>query len=212
MGTPSQVEEFSKFIKVSRETTSSLIEFEKILLKTNQKLNLIGKSTEKDIWNRHFLDSAQIIDFINKNDSTLIDLGTGAGFPGIIISILAKDRKIPLQITLIEKSVKKAVFLNKIIDNFGLNVSVLNKNLFSVNNNIQADVIVARAFKPTEEILEILSQKIKNWKKTLIFLGKTWKQELFLASKKWDLKYKQTMSITSSDSAIIEISKLEKKN
>ena len=102
-----QIDTFYRFTRVSRETISSLKEYEYTLINANRTLNLIGKSTINDIWKRHFLDSAQLIDFIDKNDKELIDLGTGAGFPGLVLAILAKDRKIPLKIQLLEKSLKK---------------------------------------------------------------------------------------------------------
>ena len=101
---------FNRLTRVSRETITSLEKYENDLIKSNKKLNLIGKSTIKDLWERHFLDSAQIIDFIDKNDKILTDLGSGAGFPGLIISILLKDRKMPIKVQLIEKSPKKAHF------------------------------------------------------------------------------------------------------
>ena len=92
-----QIDTFSRFTQVSRETIVSLNKYEEKLIKANKTLNLIGNSTIKDLWNRHFLDSAQVIDFIDKNDKTLIDIGSGAGFPGLVIAIVLKDRKIPLK-------------------------------------------------------------------------------------------------------------------
>ena len=96
-----QIDTFSRFSQVSRETIRSLKKYEDILIESNKTLNLIGKSTIKDIWTRHFLDSVQVIDFISKNDKTLIDLGSGAGFPGLVLAITFKDRKIPIKVKLI---------------------------------------------------------------------------------------------------------------
>ena len=109
-----QIATFTRITQVSRETIISLKKYEDILIKANKSFNLIGNSTIKDIWTRHFLDSAQVIDFIDKNDKTLIDIGSGAGFPGLILAITSKDRKMPLKIKLIEKSPKK----NKIFKRF----------------------------------------------------------------------------------------------
>ena len=106
-----QIDTFSRLTRVSRETITSLKKYEDILIKANKTLNLVGNSTIKDIWNRHFLDSVQVIDFIDENDKTLIDLGSGAGFPGLVLAMVLNDRKIPLQIKLIEKSPKKVNFL-----------------------------------------------------------------------------------------------------
>ena len=98
MGRSIEIDTFSRFTRVSRETITSLVKYEKFLIKSNKTLNLIGKSTISEIWIRHFLDSSQVIDFIDKNSSDLVDLGSGAGFPGLVIAILAKDRKMPLKV------------------------------------------------------------------------------------------------------------------
>ena len=211
MGKSNQIDTFCRFTQVSRETITSLIKYENYLIESNKSLNLVGKSTINNIWIRHFLDSSQLIDFIDKNIKSATDLGTGAGFPGLIISILAKDRKIPIKVSLIEKSRKKALFLNKVINDLSLDVKVLNLNVFELTNKIQTELIIARAFKPLEIILQLLDQKAGNWKKILLFLGKTGKKELLQASKSWDMQYKQRMSVTSTDSIIIEINRLKKK-
>ena len=206
-----QIDTFNRYTQVSRETILSLKKYEEILIKSNKNLNLIGKSTEKEIWIRHFLDSAQIIDFIDKNENKIIDLGSGAGFPGLILSILLKDKKIPLKVYLIEKSPKKANFLTNVIKELNLNSTVLNINVLNSRFNYKDSTIVARAFKPLEEIFQIIEEKGKNFKKIILFLGKKGKNKLLQASKKWDLKYKQSMSITSNDSIILKIEKLNKK-
>ena len=206
-----QIATFSRFIQVSRETITSLVKYENYLIKSNKTLNLIGKSTINEIWLRHFLDSSQVIDFIDKNTSSLIDLGSGAGFPGLIIAILAKDRKIHLKVKLIEKSPKKASFLREIVNYLNLNVEVLNINALTHAKKLEADLIVARAFKPLKIILQFLDKNTENWKKVFLFLGKTGQDELLQASKSWDIKYKQRMSVTSNDSIVIEINKLTKK-
>ena len=206
-----QIATFSKFIQVSRETITSLVKYENYLIKSNKTLNLIGKSTINEIWLRHFLDSSQVIDFIDKNTGSLIDLGSGAGFPGLIIAILAKDRKIHLKVKLIEKSPKKASFLREIVNYLNLNVEVLNINALTHAKKLEADLIVARAFKPLKTILQFLDNNTENWKKVFLFLGKTGQDELLQASKSLHIKYKQRMSVTSNDSIVIEINKLTKK-
>jgi len=206
-----QIDTFSRFTRVSRETISSLIKYEDILIKANKTLNLVGNSTIKEIWTRHFLDSVQVIDFIDKNHKTLVDIGSGAGFPGLVLAITLKDRKIPLKIKLIEKSPKKTKFLRRVISELNLNVVVLSQNVLEQQITFTEDVFVARAFKPLKIILELIHNKARNWKKIFVFLGKTGQQELVQVSKSWDIKYKQRVSVTSSDSIIIEIDKLIKK-
>ena len=206
-----QIDTFSRFTQVSRETITSLKKYEDILIKANKTLNLIGNSTIKDIWTRHFLDSVQVIDFIDKNNKTLVDLGSGAGFPGLVLAIALKDRKIPLKIKLIEKSPKKVKFLKNLINELQLNVEVINQNILEEPIKFFDDVFIARAFKPLKIILQLIHNKAKNWKKIFIFLGKTGKNELLQASKSWDIEYKQRVSVTSNDSTVIEINRLKKK-
>ena len=212
MGQTTQIDTFSRLIQVSRETITSLKKYESYLIKSNKTLNLIGESTINEIWIRHFLDSSQVIDFIDENHKGLIDLGSGAGFPGLVIAILAKDRKIPLNVKLIEKSPKKASFLKEIINILNLNAEVLNLNVLKLPKNLEADLIIARAFKPLKIILPFIDKNTQNWKKIFLFLGKSGRSELLQASKSWDIKYKQWVSVTSSDSRIIEINNLKKIN
>ena len=206
-----QIDTFSRFTRVSRETITSLKKYEDTLIMSNKTLNLVGKSTIKYIWTRHFLDSAQVIDLIDKNNKTLIDLGSGAGFPGLILAIVTKDRKIPLKIKLIEKSPKKAKFLKDLINELHLDVEVLNKNILKDPKKLSEDVFVARAFKPLGVILQLIHNNAEKWKKIFIFLGKTGKNELLQASKNWDIEYKQRVSVTSNDSTILEINRIKRK-
>ena len=206
-----QIDTFSRFTQVSRETITSLKKYEDLLLKANKSLNLIGNSTINQIWTRHFLDSVQVIDFVDENDKSLIDLGSGAGFPGLVLAIVCKDRKIPLKIKLIEKSSKKTKFLKNVIKELRLDIEVLNQNIFKEPTKLSGGVFVTRAFKPLIIILQLIHNKVKNWKKIFIFLGKTGKKELLQASKSWDIGYKQRTSVTSNDSNVIEINRLKKK-
>ena len=206
-----QIDTFTRFTQVSRETIASLKKYENELIEANKVLNLIGNSTINQIWQRHFLDSVQVIDFIDKNDKTLVDLGSGAGFPGLVLAILLKNKKIPLKIKLIEKSPKKVKFLRDLIKELHLDVKVFNLNIIEEPRKLLEDVFVARAFKPLPKIMELIHNKAENLKKIIIFLGKNGQQVLLQASKNWDIQYKQRMSVTSSDSLIIEIDKLKKK-
>ena len=206
-----QIDTFCKFIQVSRETITSLKKYEYLLIKANKSLNLVGNSTINQIWSRHFLDSAQVIDFVDKNDKCLVDLGSGAGFPGLVLAIACKDRKIPLKIKLIEKSSKKVKFLKNVIEELDLKVEVFNQNILGEEIKFVEDVFIARAFKPLKKILQLMHNNAENYKKIFIFLGKTGKNELLQASKSWDIEYKQRVSVTSSDSMVIEINRLKKK-
>jgi len=211
MDKKTQIDTFCRYSQVSRETIRSLMKYEEMLIKNNKNFNLIGSSTIKNIWHRHFLDSFQVIDFIDKNEKTLVDIGSGAGFPGIVLSIIAKERKIPLKIKLIEKSKRKINFLKEIISRLKLNADAINQNIEDKKFYFIDDTFVARAFKPLPKIFELIHNKAQNLKKIIIFLGKNGQHGLLQASKSWDIEYKQRMSVTSNDSFIIEIKKLIKR-
>ena len=200
----------TKLLQVSRETIKSLNIYETLLLENNRKLNLISKSTENIIKTRHVLDSAQIIDFIDKNSKICADLGTGAGFPGIVLAILFKERKFPIRLDLYEKSPKKCQFLSKIAKKLDLNVLVLEKNILE-QKNLKVDTIVARAFKPIQSIFKIVTENFINFENLILFSGKNGKQTLLDASKVWEFEYKERKSVTSDDSLILNIKKIRKK-
>ena len=199
-----------KSLQVSRETIASLNIYEALLLKNNKKFNLISKSTENILKTRHILDSAQAIDFIDKSSKICADLGTGAGFPGIVLSILFKERKYPIRVDLYEKSPKKCQFLTQVVTKLDLDASVLEKNVLE-QKNLEVGTIVARAFKPIQSIFKIVTKNFKNFKNLILFLGKNGKQTLLDASKVWEFEYKERKSITSDDSLIINIKKIRKK-
>ena len=203
-------QKLTKLLQVSRETIKSLNIYERLLLENNRKLNLISKSTENIIKTRHILDSAQIIDFIDKNSKICADLGTGAGFPGIVLSILFKEKKLPIRLDLYEKSPKKCQFLSKIAKKLDLNVLVIEKHILE-QKNLKADTIVARAFKPIQSVFKIATENFENFENLILFLGKNGKQTLLDAFKVWEFEYKERKSVTSDDSLILNIKKIRKK-
>ena len=199
-----------KSLQVSRETIASLNIYEALLLENNRKFNLISKSTENILKTRHILDSAQAIDFIDKSSKICADLGTGAGFPGIVLSILFKERKYPIRVDLYEKSPKKCQFLTQVVTKLDLDALVLEKNVLE-QKNLEVGTIVARAFKPIQSIFKIVTKNFKNFKNLILFLGKNGKQTLLDASKVWEFEYKERKSVTNDDSFIINIKKIRKK-
>ena len=176
--------------------------FVKELLNYNQKYNLISKTSEKDIWNRHVLDSAQLIKYIDhKSFNSLADLGTGGGFPGIILSIFYSDI-LTFHVKLYEKSKVKVNFIKSAIEKLRL------KNVYIYDNDYQShildsDYVVCRAFKKLPEILRISRETLKKPHKLIVMLGKSAQDELNKASKGMIYKYKLVPSITESDSKIL---------
>ena len=200
-----------ELLQVSRETIKGLNIYEALLLENNKKFNLIGKSTEKTLKTRHILDSAQAIELIDKNIKICADLGTGAGFPGIVLSLLFKERNYPIRVDLYEKSPKKCQFLSNVVKKLNLNALVLEENVLE-KKNLDADTIIARAFKPIQSIFNIVTENFKNFENLILFLGKNGKQALLDASKVWEFEYKEQKSVTSNDSLIINVKKIVKKN
>ena len=197
---------------VSRETLDELNKYSLSIIKKNKEINLISSSTEKSINTRHIADSAQIFDFINKNDVKICtDLGSGAGLPGIVLAILMKSKKPEFKVIFYEKSYHKSSFLKEISKKFNLNTKINQKNIFE-QEDLETDIIISRAFKPLPVIFEIASNNFKKFKYIILFLGKSGKKTLKDASMKWKFDYEEKKSLTNSESKIIKVSNLRKKN
>ena len=197
---------------VSRETLDELNKYSLSIIKKNREINLISTSTEKSINTRHIADSAQILDFINKNDVNICtDLGSGAGLPGIVIAILMKPKKPEFKVIIYEKSYHKSNFLKEISKKFKLNTEINQKNIFE-QKDLETDIIISRAFKPMPVIFKIASKNFKKFKYIILFLGKSGKEILNEASKNWKFDYEEKKSLTSNESLVVKISNLEKKN
>ena len=208
----SNIIKYSKLepLNVSRETFPELEEFRTLILKKNKEINLISSSTEDNSRERHIIDSAQIVDFIDKNCKFCTDLGSGPGLPGIVLAIIMKHKKSNMKFKLYEKNHHKSTFLNEVTKRFNLNVEVIKRDIFQ-EENLVSDIIVARAFKPLPVILELVESNFKNFKEIILFLGKNGKKLLDEALSKWQFEYKKKKSLTSEDSFILKISNLRKK-
>jgi len=197
-------------LNVSRETFPALEEFRSLLLRENKKINLISKSTEKDSIKRHIIDSAQIIDIIDKNTKICLDIGSGSGLPGVVLAIILKKKGSKVKFQLYEKSLKKSNFLRKMIKHFELNAEVKQKNIFE-EKKLEADIIVARAFKPLQTILGLINKNFVHYNKLILFLGKSGKDVINECLKSWKFDYEIIESLTDVNSVITKISNLEKK-
>ncbi len=192
----------SKSLNFSDKKIRLIEIFVKEVINFNKKYNLISKSSENDIWNRHVLDSAQLVNYIDhKNFRSLSDLGTGGGFPGIILSIFYSDI-ITFHVKLYDKSKVKVKFIKYIIDKIKLRNVDIHDNDYQ-SHILDTDYIVCRAFKKLPEILKISRETIKKPHKLIVMLGKSAQDEINKASKGLIYKYKLVNSITSSDSKIL---------
>jgi 16S rRNA (guanine527-N7)-methyltransferase len=201
------VEFFIKKFNVSRETIEKLNKYKDFLLNSNKLLNLIGKTTENHIFSRHFTDSGQIYDLI-EDKSEIIDLGSGAGFPGVIIKILMNNNKIDGNIMLIEKSPKKCKFLQNLSDKLGLTIKIVNLRVENFKFN-KISTVVSRAFKNTVDTIDILFKNNEKIRSIILIKGKTYQHELEEAKKKYTFDVEKFRSITSDESYILKISNIK---
>jgi len=180
----------------STEVIVKLFEYKKLLLEENKNMNLIGKSTIDDFDQRHFLDCLQIHQYMPEKNTLTVDLGSGAGLPGVLLSILGHKK-----LHLIEKSPKKSVFLDNCKIRLGLDYTVHNQPLSDVSlSNLH--YIVARAFAPITKILHYTKQMVTNQTQYVLLKGKTYLEEINLVNN-MKFNWKAYPSITSNESRIV---------
>ena len=208
----SNILEYSKLepLNVSRETFPELEEFRSMLLEKNKEINLISEASEKDLRERHIIDCAQIIHFIDENDNLCTDIGSGSGLPGIVLAIIMKHKKSLMKFYLYEKSFHKSKFLKDVSNKLNLNTKIFQKNIFQ-ERNLKSDLIVTRAFKPLPIILDLVNNNFNNFKSIILFLGKNGKEMLLEGLRKWEFEFKEKMSLTNKESSIIKIYNLKKR-
>ena len=189
----------SNNLKFSSDDISKLSTFHDELLKFNKKYNLISKSTENDIWNRHILDSAQLVNYIGFEDGkSLADMGSGAGFPGIVLAIFNNNPK--FHVKLYEKSNIKCDFLESIKNKLNLTCDILGRYQ---DEHIEAEYVVSRAFKQLDEILRISREIIRVNHKLVVLKGKNAENEIKKLQQPLEFIYKLEKSITDINSRIL---------
>ncbi len=203
--------EIQKF-NVSRETCNDFESLIGLIQEKNREINIISKKTsEKEaIRQRHIIDSAQIIDFVDLNSNTTSDLGSGGGMPGLIIAIIMKKLKNSMKIKLYEKSYHKCVFLKDVSNKLNLNTEIIQEDIFKIKN-IETGTIMSRAFKPMPIILDLVQRNFGSYKNIILFMGKSGRKILRDSLKIWNLDYEEKKSLTSKDSFLLNIKNMEKK-
>lgn len=180
-----------------------LEKYAELLLSWSEKMNLVAKSTLPNLWDRHFADSAQLLKYIPNKAQCFVDLGSGAGFPGLVLSALGAP-----EVHLIESVGKKAQFLAAVAKELDLNVTVHNERIESLRN-LKADVITARALTALPKLLSY-SKPFMDEKTVAIYLkGEKAPAELTAAKKYWTFKHKAEPSLTSDLGSILILSKLK---
>ena len=197
---------------VPRETLEDFEKFIDMLQKGNEEINIISKETAKKevIRERHIVDSAQVIDFIDLKSNTIIDIGSGGGLPGIILSIMLKNMKNSAKVCLYEKSHHKSVFLRNVSRDLKLNTEIMQQNIFEAKD-LESGTVMARAFKPMPVILELVYKNFCKYNNLILFMGKNGEKILEDSLKNWDFDYEKKQSITSEGSFMLNIKNIKKK-
>ena len=199
-------------LNVSRETFLDFEIFLSMILEKNKEINIISQETSKKevVRARHIIDSAQIIDFIDFNQNTTSDLGSGAGMPGIVIAIILKNMKKDMKVHLYEKSYHKSLFLKDVSRKLELNTEIFQENIFDLKK-LETGTIMSRAFKPMPVILDLVYENFFRYTNIILFMGKNGKKVFKNSLKNWDLEYTEKKSLTNEGSFLLNIKKIKKK-
>ena len=198
-------------LDVSRETLDALKYFEDLVVLWNPAINLISNSSVSDLWSRHIVDSAQLFLFTLPDEGLWLDVGSGGGFPGIVVSIIAKELAPGLRVVLVESDKRKCVFLRTVIRELGLSVKVINDRI----ENVKFDEVVylsARALRNLNSLLFIVENNVSRETVCVFPKGRSYKKELVESNKNWKFDLNLIDSITSEDSKVIVLRGLERVN
>tara|TARA_B100001063_G_scaffold231057_1_gene244809 strand:+ start:40 stop:675 length:636 start_codon:yes stop_codon:yes gene_type:complete len=194
-------------LNFSSKSIKKLQIFINALIIANKNHNFISKSTEVDIWHRHILDSAQLVKFVDFSKGSLSDLGSGAGFPGLVLAIFNNNND--FHVKLFEKSPVKRAFLREISDKLSINVEIKG-NIYE--EIIDSNYIVCRAFKKLEVIIQVSREIIKKPHKIIVLKGQNAQEDLKKAFKGKKYAYKLEDSITNKNSKIIIVNRKNDNN
>jgi len=201
-----QAEEFSRKtgLDVSRETLARLERYESLLRKWNPAINLVGRNTLPRAWGRHFIDSAQLWRLRPKDARLWLDLGSGGGFPGLVVAVLAAERDPALRVALVESDGRKASFLSHVCQELGISPKIHRDRAETLAPQ-GADLVSARALAPLDRLLELAHRHLAPGGVCLFPKGKNSQSELTRARKYWTFDIQQTPSVTDSGGTILKI-------
>ena len=192
-------EDVGAALSVSRETLSRLTKFVDLLLKWQRSINLIGPGTVDDVWRRHVLDCGQLVRFLPDRRARVLDIGTGAGLPGMVLSILGAPH-----VQLIESDAKKCVFLREAARITETPVKIIEARAESALCE-PADVVTARAVAPLMRLLGLTERYIKTNTICFFFKGKDFKNELTHIKNNWSMQLETHPSLTQRDGVILQL-------
>lgn len=192
------------WLNVSRETVERLAELEALVLKWTTTVNLISKGSAFDIWSRHILDSAQISVLSGPRGGAWVDLGSGGGFPALVLAVMAKDWTEAATFTLVESDSRKAAFLLQAIRSLDLSAKVIVRRIDAVEP-LAADVLTARALAPLDALLGHAARHLRPSGRAFFPKGSTYRDEMAAAQQRWTFRCTAHKSLTDPQSAILEV-------
>lgn len=200
-------EDVIREIRVSRETIFRISEYLRVLGDWRERINLIGPGEGRHLWRRHVLDSLQLLKNISDSDNSLADLGSGAGFPGLVLACALAERE-GASVALVEKSVRKSQFLEAAIREVGLPARVLNQRLEVEGEAERFDLVTARALAPLPRLLGYAHDWLKPSGKALLMKGRDAAAEVAEARETWTFEMSATPSLTSPEGQILSVSEI----
>lgn len=196
--------DFQRHFDVSRETMERLEVYAALLEKWNPKINLVSRTTLDDMWRRHFADSAQIWYMAPNNPQHWLDIGSGAGFPGLVISAIAAEKSPETRVTLVESDQRKSVFMRTVAREMGVKTTVLTERIENLPPQ-NADVLSARALAPLTNLLDFAEKHRKPAGTCLFPKGANVDSELTGAALSWHISPEKLPSMTDSNAVILRI-------
>ena len=198
--------EFAELADVSRETLVRLETYCDLLRDWQTRMNLVAKSTLEDPWQRHFLDSAQLFRLLRPEPSPLFDLGSGAGFPGLVLAIMGVS-----DVTLIESNQKKSSFLREVAAQTGTKVRIFSDRIENFHGPFPARTIVARALAPLKKLIPLALPLRARDGELLFMKGARADEELTVAQKKWHIDVERIRSMSDDQATILRITQVRPK-
>ncbi|MFN7038785.1 MAG: 16S rRNA (guanine(527)-N(7))-methyltransferase RsmG [Alphaproteobacteria bacterium] len=191
---------------VSRETIQNLIQYVDLLTKWTNAINLISQNTTNEIWERHIIDSIQLVRFLPNKEITVTDLGSGAGLPGLVISLCGISK-----MYLIESDKRKSIFLQEAAKLSSKEIHIINERIENIKVDWSTDILTSRALAPLHKLLDFSKNYISKKSKLLFLKGENLEKEIIYAKEFYEFEYKLHNSLTNKNSWIIEITNLFKR-
>ncbi|MBO9473701.1 16S rRNA (guanine(527)-N(7))-methyltransferase RsmG [Shimia sp. R10_1] len=196
-------------LDVSRETFERLEILAELLVKWNPRINLVSKSTLDALWERHILDSVQVLRCAPSRANHWVDIGSGGGFPGLVVALMNAEREAPEGVTLIESDQRKCAFLRTVLRETGVEAKILTERIEKAPAQ-NADVLSARALADLGLLFEFTERHLHRNGTAVFPKGANWEKELKSVQELWSFDYEVVKSITDSQAVILKVGELKR--